>query len=82
MMGSSAWAANSFISFNGNRDLAMNTVNWLASDEDLISIRPKDRDDRRITMTRGQLNWVGITSLGLLPLGIVIAGVSVWWRRR
>jgi ABC-type uncharacterized transport system involved in gliding motility auxiliary subunit len=82
IVGSSAWAANSFISFNGNRDLAMNTVNWLASDEDLISIRPKDRDDRRITMTRGQLNWVGITSLGLLPLGIVIAGVSVWWRRR
>jgi len=82
VVGSSAWAANSFISFNGNRDLALNTTNWLASDEDLISIRPKDRDDRRITMTRGQLNWVGITSLGLLPLGIVIAGVSVWWRRR
>ncbi len=82
VVGSSAWAANSFISFNGNRDLAMNTVNWLASDEDLISIRPKDRDDRRITMTRSQLNWVGITSLGILPLGIVGAGVTVWWRRR
>jgi len=82
VVGSSAWAANSFISFNGNRDLAMNTINWLASDEDLISIRPKDRDDRRITMTRSQLNWVGITSLGILPLGIVIAGVTVWWRRR
>ncbi len=82
VVGSSMWAANSFISFNGNRDLAMNTINWLASDEDLISIRPKDRDDRRITMTRSQLNWVGITSLGLLPLGIVIAGVTVWWRRR
>jgi len=82
VVGSSAWAANSFLPFNGNRDLAMNTVNWLASDEDLISIRPKDRDDRRITMTQSQLNWVGITSLGLLPLGIVIAGVTVWWRRR
>src|SRR5438445_3108719 len=82
VVGSSARAANSFISFNGNRDLAMNVMNWLASDEDLISIRRKDRDDRRITMTRGQLTWVGITSLGLLPLGIVITGVSVWWRRR
>src|SRR3989441_7133915 len=82
VIGSSSWAANSFFTFNGNRDLALNTMNWLSSDEDLISIRPKDRDDRRITMTRGQLNWVGITSLGLLPLGIVIAGVSVWWRRR
>ncbi len=82
VIGSSAWAANSFINFNGNRDLAMNAMNWLSSDEDLISIRPKDRDDRRVTMTRAQLNWVGITSLGLLPLAIVIAGVTVWWRRR
>src|SRR3989475_6683922 len=82
VIGSSDWAANSFINFNGNRDLAMNTMNWLSSDEDLISIRPKDRDDRRVTMTRSQLNWVGITSLGLLPLAIVIAGVTVWWRRR
>ena len=82
VVGSSDWAANGFIPFNGNRDLAMNAINWLASDEELISIRPKDRDDRRITMTRAQLNWVGITSLGILPLAIVIAGVTVWWRRR
>jgi ABC-type uncharacterized transport system involved in gliding motility auxiliary subunit len=82
VVGSSAWSANSFINFNGNRDLALNTMNWLASDEDLISIRPKDRDERRITMTQSQLNWVGITCLGLLPLCIVITGVTVWWRRR
>src|SRR5260370_13166186 len=56
VVGSSAWAANSFLSFNGNRDLAMNTMNWLSSDEDLISGRPKDLDDRRITITRAQLN--------------------------
>ena len=82
VVGSSDWVANGFIPFNGNRDLALNTINWLASDEELISIRPKERDDRRITMTRAQLNWVGITSLGILPLGVVIAGVWVWWRRR
>ena len=60
----------------------MNAVNWLASDEELISFRRKDRDDRRITMTRAQLNRVGITSLGILPLAVVIAGVTIWWRRR
>lgn len=82
VVGSSDWVANSFLPFNGNRDLAMNSINWLASDEELISIRPKDRDDRRITMTQSQLNWVGITSLGILPLAVVIVGVTVWWRRR
>jgi ABC-type uncharacterized transport system involved in gliding motility auxiliary subunit len=82
VVGSSSWAANSFIKFNGNSDLALNTIDWLASDEDLISIRPKQEEDRRITMTSSQMNLVRITSQFLLPLVVVFAGVSVWWRRR
>ena len=81
-MGSSSWAANGFINFNGNSDLALNAINWLASDEDLISIRPKQPEDRRITMTKSQLNWVRATSQFLLPLVVVAAGISVWWKRR
>ena len=82
VVGSSSWAANSFIGFNGNRDLALNTINWLASDEDLISIRPKDQEDRRITLTQAQFRLLRITSQVLLPLLVIIAGVSVWWHRR
>jgi ABC-type uncharacterized transport system involved in gliding motility auxiliary subunit len=82
VVGSSSWAANRFLDFNGNNDLALNAVNWLASDEDLISIRPKPQEDRRITMTRAQLNLVRITSQFILPLVVVIAGVGVWWKRR
>jgi len=82
VIGSSAWAANSFINFNGNRDLALNAMNWLSSDEDLISIRPKEPEDRRIIMTRAQMNLVRTTSQFLLPLIVIVAGVSVWWRRR
>jgi ABC-type uncharacterized transport system involved in gliding motility auxiliary subunit len=82
VIGSSSWAANRFINFNGNNDLALNAINWLASDEDLISIRPKPQEDRRITMTRAQLNLVRVTSQFVLPLVIVFAGVGVWWKRR
>jgi ABC-type uncharacterized transport system involved in gliding motility auxiliary subunit len=82
VVGSSSWAANSFITFTGNSDLALNTIDWLASDEDLISIRPKQEEDRRVTMTRAQMNLVRLTSQFLLPLVVVFAGVSVWWRRR
>ena len=82
VIGSSGWLANSFIGFNGNSDLALNTMNWLSSDEDLISIRPKERDDRRITVTRAQFNWIRTTSQFVLPLIVVFAGVSVWWKRR
>jgi ABC-type uncharacterized transport system involved in gliding motility auxiliary subunit len=82
VFGSSAWAANSFLNFNGNRDLALNTMNWLSSDEDLISIRPKEQEDRRITMTQAQMSWVRMTSQFILPLIVIFAGVSVWWKRR
>jgi ABC-type uncharacterized transport system involved in gliding motility auxiliary subunit len=82
VVGSSSWLINGFITFNGNGDLASNAINWLASDEDLISIRPKEPEDRRITMTQAQMNWVRITSQFLLPLLVVAMGISVWWKRR
>jgi ABC-type uncharacterized transport system involved in gliding motility auxiliary subunit len=82
VIGSSGWAANRFLGFNGNDDLALNAMNWLSSDEDLISIRPKPKDDRRITMTAGQLSFVRAVSQFMLPLVVVIAGVGVWWKRR
>jgi ABC-type uncharacterized transport system involved in gliding motility auxiliary subunit len=80
--GSSSWAANRFLGFNGNGDLASNAVNWLSSDEDLISIRPKPQEDRKVTMTRAQLNMVRATSQFVLPLLVVMCGTMVWWKRR
>ena len=82
VIGSSGWVANRFITFEGNGDLALNAVNWLSSDEDLISIRPKQQEDRRITLTRSQMSWVRATSQFLLPALVVIAGVFVWLKRR
>ncbi len=82
VVGSSSWAANRFLGFNGNGDLALNAMNWLSSDEDLISIRPKQPEDRRITMTRAQLILVRTVSQFVLPLIVIIAGTMVWWKRR
>jgi len=42
VVGTSSWAANGFLKFAGNRDLFLNMLNWLSSDSDLISIRPKE----------------------------------------
>lgn len=82
VVGNSTWAANRFIGFNGNNDLASNAVNWLSSDEDLISIRPKSQDDRRITMTARQFTWVKIVSQFVLPSFFLFMWLSVWWKRR
>jgi ABC-type uncharacterized transport system involved in gliding motility auxiliary subunit len=82
VIGSSGFAANNLLGFNANRDLMLNTLNWLSSDEDLISIRPKEPEDRRLTLTGRQMNLVFWWSVVVFPLLIVVAGVGVWWRRR
>jgi ABC-type uncharacterized transport system involved in gliding motility auxiliary subunit len=52
------------------------------SDEDLISIRPKDPEDRRLSLSRSQMSMIFYTSVILLPLAVIAAGMSVWWKRR
>jgi len=80
--GSSDFPANAILAFNGNRDLFLNAVSWLASDEDLISIRPKDPEDRRVDLTPDQLNMIFYLSMIIVPLAVVAGGFGVWWRRR
>ncbi len=82
VVGNSGFAANGFLKFNGNRDLLLNMMNWLSSDEDLISIRPKEPEDRRLTLNRAQLSMIRMFSQFFLPLIVVFAGILVWWRRR
>lgn len=82
VVGTSRWIGNGFLTFNGNRDLYLNMLNWLSSDEDLISIRPKDPEDRRLNMNPRQATMLFYGSVVLLPLAIIVAGVGVWWKRR
>ncbi len=82
VIGDSDFAAKSTLGIQGNRDLFMNTVGWLSQQENLISIRPKEPDDRRVTMTAAQQTNVMIVSLFLIPLCIFGTGVYTWWRRR
>jgi ABC-type uncharacterized transport system involved in gliding motility auxiliary subunit len=82
VVGNSRWAANNFLRFNGNKNLLLNMLNWLSSDEDLISIRPKEPEDRRINLTRAQFLMLRSVSQFMLPLIVIVGGVMVWWKRR
>ncbi|WP_321474239.1 Gldg family protein [uncultured Paludibaculum sp.] len=82
VVGSSDWVSNYALGFGGNRDLVMNMLNWLTNDEDLISIRPKDPEDRRIQLTGAQMLMVRMVSQFLIPIFVIVFGIMVWWRRR
>ncbi len=82
VFGDSDFAANGSLGIQGNRDLVLNAVNWLAEQENLISIRPREPEDRRITLTADQQFRIQVAALFLIPGLIFGTGVYTWWRRR
>jgi ABC-type uncharacterized transport system involved in gliding motility auxiliary subunit len=55
---------------------------WLSADEDLIAIRPKDPEDRRLTLGPNQMKLMFYGSVVLLPMLMLFTGLNVWWKRR
>jgi ABC-type uncharacterized transport system involved in gliding motility auxiliary subunit len=82
VIGDSDFAENGVLGVQGNRDLFMNIVGWLSQQENLISIRPKEADDRRVTLTATQQNNITWLSLLVIPGFVFGTGVYTWWRRR
>lgn len=81
VVGSVDWASAAMLNRYGNRDLFLNMVNWMSADEDLISIRPKEPEDRRLTVKPSQF-WVLYVTSFLPALGVLVAGIMVWLKRR
>jgi ABC-type uncharacterized transport system involved in gliding motility auxiliary subunit len=82
VVGSSGFLTNGMIGFQANRDLALNAINWLSSDEDLISIRPKEPEDRRLNVTQRQMNGFFYADIIAIPLLLIIGGILVFAKRR
>jgi ABC-type uncharacterized transport system involved in gliding motility auxiliary subunit len=81
-IGDADFATNAALGIQGNRDLFMNTVNWLAQQENLIAIRPKDPADRRLTITADQMTILTWMAIAIIPAAVLGTGIFAWWRRR
>jgi len=82
VFGDSDFVANAYAGIEGNGDMFMNTVNWLAQQESLIAIRAKEPSDRRLTMTANHVTGMFWLSIVLIPAAVLGAGIFTWWRRR
>ena len=82
VFGNSRFASDQFAGSLGNADLFLNTVSWLTAQENLISIRPRERTDSKFSATPGQMTALWYTSVLGIPLVVVLAGVFAWVKRR
>jgi len=82
VFGDADFAANELIEAYRNRDLFVNSVNWLMGDVGAISIRPRLSRASRFQLSSEQFMRIRSLSLFVLPEVIAVIGVFVWWSRR
>jgi ABC-type uncharacterized transport system involved in gliding motility auxiliary subunit len=82
LVGDSDFAANEFVNLSGNRDFFLNTLAWLAEEENLIAVRPKDSRPAPVFLTAAQGQMVFLVPVVLIPLAVIVGGVVAVARRR
>ena len=82
VVGDSDFASNAYARSLGNADFFVNSINWLAQEEDLISIRPKGPTNRNVELSNAAQSIFFWISVVLMPLAMIIAGIVVWRKRR
>ena len=82
VVGNGSFLSNSYVGNGGNLQLGMGIVNWLASEDSLVTVDPRPAADTRIELDYVTLYLVAFAFLAALPLAFVLTGVVIWWRRR
>jgi ABC-type uncharacterized transport system involved in gliding motility auxiliary subunit len=82
VIGDADFVKNRYYGLSGNGNFFLNAVNWLTEESDLISILPKTQSPRTIQLTPSQGRLLFFVSVIILPLAVLLFGLSVWLRRR
>ena len=81
-VGDSDFASNAYLDFAGNSDFILHAVAWLAEEQGLITIAPKDTAFGTFLLTAAQSNALFGLQVLVLPGILLATGFVVWQRRR
>ncbi len=82
VFGDSDFATNQWFDQFRNRDLFLNSVNWLLGEPEAITIRPRRAGASQLALSETTLRNIRTAALFVLPEAIALLGVIAWWRRR
>jgi ABC-type uncharacterized transport system involved in gliding motility auxiliary subunit len=83
VVGDSEFASNNFFPLQADGDFFLNTVSWLAEEEDLIAIRAREGGGSGpVVLTAAQQPLIFWIPVVLLPLAVFATGGLVFFRRR
>ena len=82
IVGNSAFAGNTYLQFPGNTDFLSNAVAWLADEDTLISVSPKESPFPPFVPNPTQEHMLFAVQVFSVPFLLLLAGLTVWRRRR
>lgn len=81
VFGDSDFVVNSRINLSGNSEMFMNTTNWLAREENLIAIPPKEKSFSPVVLTASEARALFVLPVIMLPGMVLVVAVYVFVRR-
>jgi ABC-type uncharacterized transport system involved in gliding motility auxiliary subunit len=83
VFGDSDFASNAYNGFYGNSDMIVNSIDWAAKEENLISLTPKTSVERTLVQPKAYtMGLILLGSLVVLPGIVLAAGIGSWIARR
>ena len=82
VIGDSDFLSNTYVGAGANLIFAMNALNWLTEDEQLIAIEPRNAPDLKLEFNDIQVFVTGFGVLLVLPVALLASGLVIWYRRR
>ena len=82
IVGNAAFATNGWLTYPGNTDFFLKTMAWLAQEEALVSLTPKEPAFHPFVPNPSQEQALVFFQVLFLPLLVLFLGLSVWKKRR
>jgi len=82
VIGDSDFLSNTYLGNAGNINIGLALFNWLNHDDRFIAITGRTATDVDLELGKLAQGLIGFGFLFILPLVLLSAGVSIWWRRR
>jgi len=82
VIGDSDFASNEHFYSGNNGDFFLNVVNGLTAGTEIVAIEHKVLPFRRLVVSPEEERFIDYSSIGLLPLLVLVIGGIIWWRRR
>lgn len=82
LLGDATMMSNGGLIHAGNRNLALNVMSWLTSDQETLEITASERRVSRLFLTKRERSRLRLLVLDILPLMILLPGLVIWRRRQ